>query len=307
MSRIERISTAAGLRAAVAAARDRGDRVALVPTMGSLHDGHLSLVEIAAQHADTVVVSVFVNPTQFDRPDDLATYPRDLAGDEAALAGLGPSVPVLVFAPSVEEVYPRASRTTVHVAGLTDHLCGAKRPGHFDGVATVVTKLLHLATPDLAVFGRKDYQQLQVIRRMVADLDLPVRIVDAPTSREHDGLARASRNRRLSPPDRVAARVIPLALRAAVLAARAARAKGQLADPAVVRAGAAAVLSTVPELDLDYLEVADVASLAPLDGPPTGHEGFLVAVAASLGSVRLIDNVEVGHADDEQRLLDATA
>ena len=307
MSDLERITTTEGLRAAVSAARFRGDRIGLVPTMGSLHVGHLSLVEMAADHADTVVVSIFVNPTQFDRSDDLATYPRDLAGDEAALAGLGSGAPAIVFAPTVDEMYPRPPRTTVHVAGLTDHLCGATRPGHFDGVATVVTKLLHLATPDVAVFGRKDFQQLQVIRRLVADLDLSVRIVDAPTSREPDGLARASRNRRLTPTDRDAARVIPLALRAAVLAAQAARATGRDPDPAVLRASAGAVLATVPSLDLDYLEVVDAATLAPVTGPPTPDRGLLVAVAAALGSVRLIDNVEVGHADDERRLLEATA
>jgi pantoate--beta-alanine ligase len=177
---VRRVTTIPEVREAVASARAAGRRVGLVPTMGALHEGHLSLVRLAASHADCVVVSIFVNPTQFDRPDDLAAYPRDLDGDEAALAALGPDAPDLVFVPTAAEVYPRPTVTTVHVGGLTDPLEGASRPGHFDGVTTVVTKLFNMVGPDLAVFGRKDVQQLQVIRRMVADLDVPVEIVPGP-------------------------------------------------------------------------------------------------------------------------------
>ena len=206
-----RLTTIAEVRAHVAAARRSGHRVGLVPTMGALHEGHLALVRLAAAQADTVVVSVFVNPTQFDRADDLAAYPRDLARDEQALAPLATQAPVAVFAPALAEIYPRPALTTVHVAGLTDRLCGASRPGHFDGVATVVTKLLGIVGPDLAVFGRKDRQQLAVVQRLVADLDLPVEVVAAPTVREPDGLARSSRNRRLDPAQRATARALPLA------------------------------------------------------------------------------------------------
>lgn len=296
-----RLTTIAEVRAHVGAARLDGQRVALVPTMGALHEGHLALVQLAAEQADTVVVSVFVNPTQFDRADDLAAYPRDLARDEQALAALPTASPVAVFAPEVAEIYPRPALTTVHVAGLTDRLCGASRPGHFDGVATVVTKLLAIVGPDLAVFGRKDRQQLAVVERLVADLNLPVRIVAGPTVREPDGLARSSRNRRLDPTQRATARALPLALRDAVLAARAAG--GVAARPvAAIRAAALARLA-VDGLELDYLEVVDPATFAP-PGPDTSGT-LVVAVAAQLGPVRLIDNVEVGDADDEQRLLAA--
>ena len=296
-----RLTTIAEVRAHVADARLSGRRVALVPTMGALHEGHLALVELAAEQADTVVVSVFVNPTQFDRADDLAAYPRDLARDEQALAALPTSAPVAVFAPALAEIYPRASLTTVHVAGLTDRLCGASRPGHFDGVATVVTKLLAIVGPDVAVFGRKDRQQLAVVERLVADLNLPVRIVAGPTVREPDGLARSSRNRRLDPAQRATARALPLALRDAVLAARAAG--GVPARPLAAMRAAALARLAVDGLEVDYLEVVDPATFAPPGPEPTGT--LVVAVAAQLGPVRLIDNVEVGDPHDEARLLDA--
>jgi pantoate--beta-alanine ligase len=302
---VRRVTTIADLRAAVRAARADGRRTVLVPTMGALHAGHLALVRLAAEHGDHTVVSVFVNPTQFDRADDLAAYPRELAGDEAALAALGEAAPALVFAPDVAEVYPRPPLTTVRVAGLTDRLCGATRPGHFDGVATVVTKLLNLVRPDAAVFGRKDFQQLQVIRRLVADLDLPVTVVAGPTVRETDGLALSSRNRRLSAGERTAALALSRALRAAVLAARSARAHGQLV-PAELHAAAAAVLAAGDGVTVDYLEVLDPDTLEPLPDTVAGDARVLVAVAAFVGPVRLIDNVEVGDPADEDRLLAAT-
>jgi pantoate--beta-alanine ligase len=318
---VRRVTTIAGIREAVAEARAAGRRIGLVPTMGALHEGHLSLVRLAATHADTVVVSIFVNPTQFDRADDLEAYPRDLEGDEAALAALGSSAPALVFVPAAREVYPRPGLTTVHVAGLTEPMEGASRAGHFDGVATVVTKLFNIVGPDVAVFGRKDVQQLQVIRRMVADLDVPVEIVPGPTVREPGGLALSSRNRRLDAHQRQAAGSLSQALGAAVAAARAARAAGRRPDPGVLRQEALATLAAAPEVDVDYVEVVDPDTLAPPDGPrgeaaspadatstatsTAGGDRLIVAVAASVGPVRLIDNVEVGDADDEGRLLAA--
>lgn len=301
---MQRVTTIADLRRRIAAERSAGRRIALVPTMGALHPGHLELVRLAAEHADRVVVSIFVNPTQFDRPDDLGAYPRDLAGDERDLAGLGPAAPALVFAPAVDEMYPREPLTTVHVARLTDGLCGARRPGHFDGVATVVTKLLNVVAPDVAVFGRKDAQQLRVLRRVVEDLDLPVEIVDGPTVREPDGLAWSSRNRRLRGDQRRAALALPAALAAAVLAARAARSGGHAVDPRDVTTAARGPLGAATGLDVDYLEVVHPDTLEVTTAPA---ERLLVAVAAELGEVRLIDNVEIGHLDDEARLLDAVA
>jgi pantoate--beta-alanine ligase len=316
---VRRVTSIAGIRAAVAEARASGHRIGLVPTMGALHAGHLSLVRIATERADTVVVSIFVNPTQFDRADDLEAYPRDLEGDEAALVGLGRHAPALVFAPSAAEVYPRPGLTTVHVEGLTARMEGATRAGHFDGVATVVTKLFNIVGPDLAVFGRKDVQQLHVLRRMAADLDVPVEIVPGPTVREPGGLALSSRNRRLDTDQRLAAGTLSRALAAAVVAARAARAVGRRPDPGVLREEALATLAAAPEVDVDYVEVVDPDTLAPPDGPrgedtgttgattattsPPGSDRLIVAVAASVGPVRLIDNVEVGDREDEERLL----
>jgi pantoate--beta-alanine ligase len=311
---VERLTTIAQVRNAVAAARADGARVALVPTMGALHEGHLELVREAARRADITVVSVFVNPTQFDRADDLDAYPRDLAGDEAQLAGLGDAAPRYVFAPEVAEVYPRPPITTVTVSDLTDRLCGASRPGHFDGVATVCTKLFSIVQPDLAVFGRKDFQQLTVIRRVVADLDLPVEVVGAATVRESDGLAMSSRNRRLSPEERTQALALSRSLRAGVDVARAARSAGDAADPVAVADVVAATLAAAPGVTVDYAEVLDPETLTPPpdatrgeagDGPPEADQ-LLVAVAAFVGPVRLIDNVVVGDTADEERLVAAT-
>ncbi|WP_052665491.1 pantoate--beta-alanine ligase [Nitriliruptor alkaliphilus] len=312
---MRRVTTIAEVRAAVAAARADGQRVGLVPTMGALHEGHLALVREAAIHADVVVVSVFVNPTQFDRADDLAAYPRDLDGDEAQLAALGDLAPAIVFAPDTGEVYPREPLTTVTVAGLTERLCGASRPGHFDGVATVCTKLFSIVQPDLAVFGRKDFQQLQVIRRVVADLDLPVEVIGAPTIREPDGLAMSSRNRRLSTDDRASALALSRALRAGVAVRRRAAAGGHPIDPVRVREEVAGTLGAAPGVTVDYVEVLDPETLTPPDASSRGQAGdgppeadqLLVAVAAHVGPVRLIDNVVLGDTEDEERLLAATS
>jgi pantoate--beta-alanine ligase len=313
---VDRLTTIADVRAAVADARATGATVGLVPTMGALHEGHLALVRDASSRADLVVVSIFVNPTQFDRADDLDAYPRDLAGDEAQLVGLGDAAPALVFAPEVDEVYPRPPVTTVTVAELTDRLCGASRPGHFDGVATVCTKLFSIVRPDVAVFGRKDFQQLAVIRRVVADLDLGVEVVGAPTVREDDGLARSSRNRRLDAAERRSALALSRALRAGVAVHRACAAGGRATDPVRVREEVAGTLSAAPGVTVDYVEVLDPETLAPHDAAPgrgqaddgaPGADQLLVAVAAHVGPVRLIDNVVLGDTDDEDRLLTATS
>jgi pantoate--beta-alanine ligase len=303
---VERVTSIADLRSKVAALRSGGATIGFVPTMGALHEGHLALVRLAAARADAVVVSIFVNPTQFDRPDDLAAYPRDLAGDERALAGLGAQAPALVFAPDAAEMYPRPPATAVTVAGLGDHLCGAVRPGHFDGVGLVVAKLLNIVAPDLAVFGRKDRQQLQIVRRIVADLDVPVEVVAGPTVREPDGVALSSRNRRLDADQRMAARALSRALRAAVLLVREARAAGRAPDVATVTGVASDVLS-VPGVEAEYLEVVDPDSMQPIEGMFPTRGTAVIAVAAHVGGIRLIDNVEVGDLEDEQRLLDATA
>lgn len=302
---MEQVTSTAELRSRLAALRADGATIGLVPTMGALHEGHLALVRLAGARADVVVVSIFVNPTQFDRPDDMAAYPRDLAGDLEALEGLGADAPALVFVPETDEMYPRPPLTRVSVARLADHLCGATRPGHFDGVGLVVVKLFAIVAPDLAVFGAKDRQQLQIVRRIVADLHLPVEVVAGPTVREGDGVALSSRNRRLAADARPYARALSRSLRAAVLLVRDARATGRRLEVDDVVAAAAEELA-VPGVEQDYLEVVDPELLQPLTGAFPVAGSAVVAVAAHVADVRLIDNVEVGDLEDEQRLLDAT-
>ncbi len=272
------IRTISELRAHLARARQEGRTIGLVPTMGAFHAGHHSLMRAAREQQDEVVVSLFVNPAQFNDSADLDAYPRSEAQDAAEAAGLGVDV---LFAPPVEEVYPAGFATTVTVAGLGEVLEGAERgPGHFAGVCTVVAKLLNMVQPDVAYFGQKDAQQVAVVKRMVRDLDLPVRIEVRPTVREPDGLALSSRNRRLSPAGRTRA----LALSRALDAARAAYRAGER-DAGALRDAAAA---TLDGLRPEYLAVVDPVTFAPLttlDGPA------LVAVAACVGPVRLIDNV----------------
>jgi pantoate--beta-alanine ligase len=272
------IRSIAEMRAYVRRARGQHRSVGLVPTMGAFHAGHHSLMREARANQDEVVVSLFVNPAQFNDPADLAAYPRSEARDAADAAELGVDV---LFAPSAEDVYPPGFATSVQVAGLSEILEGAQRgPGHFAGVCTVVTKLLNIVTPDVAYFGQKDAQQVAVVARMIRDLDLPVRLEALPTVRETDGLALSSRNRLLGPEDRVRA----LALSRALHAAEEAVAGGER-DVARVRELAAAELEAV---DAEYLAIVDPSSFTPLthvDGPA------LVAVAARVGPVRLIDNV----------------
>jgi pantoate--beta-alanine ligase len=267
------------LRAAVDAPRRAGRVIGLVPTMGALHDGHLSLLRRAREQCDVIVMSLFVNPAQFNEAADLAVYPRDEARDVELAEREGVDY---VFAPSLEEMYPPSFATTVSVAGVTEPLEGEHRGrAHFDGVATVVTKLLNIVGPDVAYFGQKDAQQAIVIRRLVADLDIPARIEVCPTAREPDGLAMSSRNVLLSPDQRSRAVSLHRALQAIQDAVDAGE-----SDPAAARARALAELTSA-ELELEYLELVSPDTLAPLhrlDGQA------LAVIAARLGATRLIDN-----------------
>jgi len=284
------VGRVAQLRAHLDAVRSGGRTVGFVPTMGAFHEGHRSLMRAARANHETVVVSLFVNPLQFGPAEDLDRYPRDLDGDLAAAAAEGVDI---VFAPPVEEMYPGADGfpegapplTTVSVAGLTEGLCGSARPGHFDGVATVVTKLFSIVGPSTAYFGKKDAQQLAVVRRMATDLCLPVEIVGCPLVREPDGLAMSSRNRNLSPAEREAATVIHRGLRSGADVVL-----GGERDACKLRRVVANVLTTEPLVRLEYAEVVAADTLAPLeelDGE------VLVAVAARVGDVRLIDNMTI--------------
>ena len=273
------VRSVSALRVAIAAFRP--GRVALVPTMGALHAGHLALVVAArAAGATHVVASIFVNPTQFGPSEDFDRYPRDEAADAAALAAAGVD---LLFAPAVAAMYPGGHATTVRVAGLGDILDGAARPGHFDGVATVVTKLLLAAAPNLVVFGEKDWQQLAVIRRLVADLSLPVEIIGAPIVRDADGLALSSRNAFLTPGERIRAVALPQALETARDALRAG------GEVATTLAAAAAALVTAEFAPPDYVELVD-ANLRPLTA--ISAPARLLA-AARIGATRLIDNISL--------------
>lgn len=275
------VRTVREVRGRVTRARHGGAVVGLVPTMGALHAGHLSLVREAAAHCDQVVVSVFVNPTQFNDPRDLARYPRDLAADAGLAYAAGAHI---VFAPPVEEIYPDGCATTVHVAGPAEGLEGAQRgPGHFDGVATVVTALLSIVAPDVAYFGRKDAQQVAVVRRLVADLHLPVRIATGETVREPDGLALSSRNVLLSSADRGRATLLSRAL----AAARDVWLAGER-DAGALTKCARRVLDE-HDLHAEYVAVADADTFRPIEGPVTTPA--VLALAARVGDVRLIDNV----------------
>ena len=276
---VERI---AEVRRRVAEARGRGSRVGLVPTMGALHEGHASLIRAARSEAGFVVVSLFVNPTQFGPGEDFSQYPRPLEADLAVCRREGAD---LVFAPAAGEMYPEGFATTVRVAGLGETMCGRFRPGHFDGVATVVAKLLAIVQPDVAYFGEKDAQQLAVVRRMVEDLNLPVEVRGCPLVREPDGLAMSSRNAYLSADERRKALALSAALAEARDAIRAGERNGaRLAERVRERIRAA------PGVELEYVAVVDPDTLADLDRICSA---CLVAVAAKVGATRLIDNVIV--------------
>lgn len=268
------------MRAAARAVRYGGLRLGFVPTMGALHEGHLSLVRAARTQCDAVAVSIFVNPTQFGPNEDFSKYPRTFEHDRELLEKEGVD---LLFAPSAEAMYPKGAVTWVEVGGLSQKLCGRSRPGHFRGVATVVSKLFHIVEPDLAFFGQKDAAQVAVIRRMVRDLNIPVEIVVCPIVREADGLAMSSRNFYLNPQERKSA----LALHRSLSAIKDRFDQGERNAASLVRAGKQA-LAEEPSVRVDYLEIVDPDTLEP---PEELNSAVLVAVAAFVGKTRLIDNI----------------
>jgi pantoate--beta-alanine ligase len=281
---MEVVTTKVALRAVLDDARAEGRRVGLVPTMGALHDGHLSLISAARVDCDVVALTIFVNPLQFAAGEDIDAYPRPLERDLELAAGAGVAV---AFTPSTGEMYPIPTATTVHVDGLTALLEGASRPTHFDGVTTVVTKLFNVAGPCRAYFGEKDFQQLAVVRRMVADLDQPVTVVGCPIVREPDGLARSSRNVYLTPAEREVAPTLHRALSAAaeVIA-------GGERDASVAVSRMVQTIDAAGAFALDYAEVVDPATLGRVSRLEPGQEVRLL-VAARLGTPRLLDNLGV--------------
>ncbi len=286
------VTTIAELAAATTAARASGSAVGLVPTMGYLHDGHVSLIRRAAAENDVVVTTIFVNPLQFGAGEDLSAYPRDLEGDTAKATA---AVTTLLFTPPLEEMYPGEVLTTVAVSKVSSAMEGASRPTHFDGVSTVVAKLFSIVGPCRAYFGEKDYQQVAVVRRMAADLSMPVEVVACPTLRETDGLARSSRNVYLTPEERIAAPV----LRRTLLGGAAAIRAGET-DASIVRAFMRDLVDAEPLAALDYVEVADPETLEPLERCDPSARLF---GAVRFGRARLIDNCsatdEGGNGTDE--------
>ncbi len=278
------VTTPGEARAACEAARARGGRVGLVPTMGALHEGHLALLREAMGHADFVMCTIFVNPTQFGPNEDFARYPRDLEGDIRKLYGAS-----LVFAPETSTMYPPGDETRINVGALAAHLCGPHRPGHFEGVATVVTKLFGIAGRCTAVFGKKDYQQLAIVRRVAADLFLPVAVVGHPIVREGDGVAMSSRNAYLSADERTLARSLSRGLSAAAHAfaagTRRAGALRQLVHAEVEQAATS----------IDYVTIADPDTLLPHEEGADVGERAVIAIACRFGSTRLIDNLVLGE------------
>jgi pantoate--beta-alanine ligase len=279
----EVITSIASLRRRLSLSRQRGRAIGLVPTMGALHPGHLRLIARAREDCQFVVVSIFVNPIQFNGQEDFAHYPRTLESDARQCLEAGVD---LIFAPTAEEMYPEPLSTFVDVPALGEHLCGPQRPGHFRGVATVVMKLLQIVQPGYAYFGEKDAQQLAVIRRMVRDLNVPVVIVPVPTVREPDGLALSSRNQLLTPMER---RIAPMLYRALEIAAR------EIRQGAGSVEKARAFLQSEPRIKLEYLEVVDPAGMRPVSGSGLP---VLIAIAAWIGKVRLIDNLLVEQVTD---------
>ncbi|MCK5832993.1 pantoate--beta-alanine ligase [bacterium] len=262
-----------------------GLKVGFVPTMGFLHDGHLSLVHSAKKLADRVVVSIFVNPTQFSPDEDLDSYPRDFQRDETLCSNEGVDI---IFYPTSKVMYPDNFSTEIKVRGFSQLLCGRTRPNHFDGVTTVVGKLFNIVQPDLAIFGKKDYQQLTIIKRMAADLNFPIEIIGGETVREHDGLAMSSRNKYLTPIEREVAPVLYRTL----LFTKDRIENGNAQDSgALIRVMRDRIEGSGP-FDIDYIEIVDTSSLKPIDNPFSRE--CVIVLAARLGKARLIDNIEVG-------------
>ena len=277
------LTTVAGLQAYTEQARQAGQRVGLVPTMGALHAGHIQLVQAARAECNEVIATIFVNPTQFNNADDFRLYPRV---PEADVALLEPAGCTALFVPSVEEMYPRPTVLRFDFGALEQVMEGAHRPGHFNGVATVVSKLFHLARPHRAYFGQKDWQQVAVVKQLAADLSFDLEIVACPTIREADGLAMSSRNRRLDAPSRAVAPLLHQVLSAAAAQVR------QGVPPAQVQANALAALAQEPGIMPEYVEIADAQTLQPLAEYAPGR-AVVLCLAAHLGGVRLIDNVVV--------------
>jgi pantoate--beta-alanine ligase len=279
------------MRSACRAARHGGRRLGLVPTMGALHEGHVSLVRAAVRRCDAVAASIFVNPTQFGPNEDFAKYPRSLARDQELFQREGVS---LLFAPSVEEMYPPGALTYVTVEGMSDRLCGKSRPGHFRGVTTVVAKLFQIVEPDIAFFGQKDAAQVAIIRRMVRDLNFPVEVVACPIVRERDGLAMSSRNAYLDAQQRKAA----LVLHRALMRVQKNFAEGERSAAALIASGRE-IFSEEPSARLDYLEIVEPETLEPV---PDTCNPALVAVAAYLETTRLIDNIVLSESAPSQMI-----
>lgn len=267
-----------------------GELLALVPTMGYLHGGHLELMKVGKSHADRLMISIFVNPTQFEPEEDLERYPRDTAGDLEKARAVGADI---VFMPSPQAMYPYAYQTSVSVSDLTRHLCGLSRPSHFQGVTTVVAKLFHIMKPHIAVFGQKDYQQLTVVTRMVMDLNMDIRIVGVPTVREPDGLAMSSRNGYLNADERKSA----LSLYQSLELARGMVAGGER-NAAVVRAAVEAYIKARPFTKIEYVTLCDPVTLEDVD---TVETDTLLALAVRVGRTRLIDNCLIREANHNER------
>jgi pantoate--beta-alanine ligase len=283
---VRQIDTIAGLRAAISTARARGARIGFVPTMGFLHEGHLQLVDEAKRTTGCVVMSLFVNPTQFGPNEDFSRYPRDVSGDAAKAEGRGVD---LLFLPSVAEMYPTPPSLRVAADDLPSRWEGEVRPGHFSGVLTVVAKLFNIVAPDVAVFGRKDYQQATLIRRMVRELNFPIEMLVAPTVRERDGLALSSRNTYLD----ASARTNGLALVKSLRATSAAFAAGERLGSRLTDVGRE-TLAAYPDVRLDYFAVVDPTEMKPVD---TAMADSVAIVAARVGPTRLIDNMILGEAE----------
>ena len=279
---METVTSNTALRTLLSPFRLEGKTIALVPTMGNLHAGHISLVERAGQSADIVVTSLFVNPTQFGENEDLDSYPRTLQADQEKLEKAGNH---FLFAPSVDEIYPAGlNQSTVHVPGCTTGLCGGKRPGHFDGVSTIVTKLFHIVQPDTAIFGEKDFQQLCTIKKMVNDLCFPIKIIGVETCREADSLAMSSRNGYLSDDERTKAP----ALYGALLQIKTALLAGDIHHEALIKNG----IQQIEKQGFvsDYLEIREASTLQPAEN---NDKNLVILIAAFIGKTRLIDNISV--------------